>query len=293
MSEREHDSLNRFLFEHLPVRGELVRLDATWREVLQRYDYPPRIRELLGQTMAATALLAATIKFQGRITVQMDGDGPVRMLVVQCNEDFHLRGLAHGPEHGGDPGDDESLVGRARLVITIEPEAQSERYQGVVEVDGDEIAGAVETYFARSEQLPTRLWLAADGESAAGMLLQNVPGPSEDADGWPRTVQLADTVSAAELQRLPATQLLRRLFHEEDLRLFEARPVSFRCSCSRARIESVLLAMGRDEAEQILAEEGSVRVTCEFCNRRYELDAVDVAQLFAADIRMPPPDTRQ
>ncbi len=285
----EGDSLHRFLFERFPVRGELVRLNATWRSVLERGDYPPPVQAVLGDAMAAAALLAATIKFQGQLTLQIQGGSALTLLVVQCNQNFNLRGLAHwkGPIDAG-----TRLIGKARLVITIEPGGTGERYQGIVEVDGDDIGAALETYFRQSEQLPTRLWLASDTRCAAGLLLQRVPGESGDADAWNRVLTLADTVTGDELRTLPPRQLLRRLYHEEEVRLFEARPVSFRCGCSRERIERVLIGMGHEEAESILADEGAIRVTCEFCNKRYEFDPVDVEQLFASGPQTPPSSTR-
>ncbi|HYW91716.1 MAG TPA: Hsp33 family molecular chaperone HslO [Gammaproteobacteria bacterium] len=283
------DSLHRFLFEHFPVRGELVRLNATWRSVLERCDYPPPVRALLGEAMSAAALLSATIKFQGQLTLQIQGQGAVNLLVVQCNHNFNLRGLAHwhGPvqERG-------NLIGTARLVITIEQSESGERYQGIVEVDGDDIGAALETYFRQSEQLPTRLWLSSDERCAAGMLVQRLPGESADADAWNRVVTLAGTVRGEELRMLAPRRLLRRLFHEEELRLFEPRPVSFRCGCSRERIERVIVGMGQQEAESILADEGSIRVACEFCNKRYEFDRVDVEQLFSGATQAPPSSTR-
>ncbi len=285
MSERDRDSLHRFLFEAFPVRGELVRLDAAWREVLARYDYPPAVRDLLGQTMSAAALLAATIKFEGHLTLQMHGNGALDLLVVQCTSGLNLRGLARWQGAGDVSAAD--LLGQGRLVITIEPTGGGERYQGIVPAEGGSIAGIVEEYFSRSEQLPTRLWLDADGDCAAGLLLQRLPGQSDDADAWNRTGKLAETVSGAELRELPAEQLLLRLFHEETVRLFESHPVSFRCGCSRERIESLIRGMGVDEARDILHQEGSIRIACEFCNRRYELDAVDVAQLFSAPVAVP------
>ena len=285
MSEREPDSLHRFLFEDFPLRGELVRLDATWREVLARYDYPPAVRGVLGETLAAAALLAATIKFSGHLTIQLHGDGALSLLVVQCDSELHLRGLARWEGEGEQSA--EKLLGEGRLVITIEPDDGGERYQGIVPAAGGSIAAIIGEYFERSEQLSTRLWLAAGAHSVAGLLLQRLPGDSEDADAWNRTGQLAGTVTTEELRELPAEQLLQRLFHEETVRLFESHPVSFHCGCSRERIESVIQGLGVDEARTILQEQGAIRVACEFCNRRYQLDAVDVAALFATPVAVP------
>jgi molecular chaperone Hsp33 len=279
--DRAHDSLQRFVFEHSPIRGEIVRLDATWRAVLERRDYPLPIRSLLGELMAAASLLAASIKFEGRLTMQAKGDGPVKLLVVECTSRQTLRGLAQwdGPVPvGGVP----QLLGGGQLVITIEPD-KGERYQGIVAVDGESVAEVLEHYFARSEQLSTRLWLAADEAQAAGMLLQRLPKDERhDPDTWERAVHLGSTITRDELLTLPVRDILHRLYHEDDIRLFSGHPVSFRCSCSRARVESVLRMLGREEVRSILAERGNVEVDCEFCGSHYELDPVDAEQLFAA-----------
>lgn len=279
--DRAHDSLQRFVFEHSPIRGEIVRLDATWRAVLERRDYPLPIRSLLGELMAAASLLAASIKFEGRLTMQAKGDGPVKLLVVECTSRQTLRGLAQwdGPVPvGGVP----QLLGGGQLVITIEPD-KGERYQGIVAVDGESVAEVLEHYFARSEQLSTRLWLAADEAQAAGMLLQRLPKDERhDPDTWERAVHLGSTITRDELLTLPVRDILHRLYHEDDIRLFSGHPVSFRCSCSRARVESVLRMLGREEVQSILAERGNVEVDCEFCGSHYELDPVDAEQLFAA-----------
>lgn len=287
MTQRDSDVLSRFIFERTHVRGELVHLDATWRAILERRDYPEPVRELLGQAMAAAALLITTIKFTGSLILQIQGDGPVSLIVVQAKHDRTLRGLAHWTDPVL-PGPLAQLVGDARLAITIDQGGDRERYQGIVALNTEEtLAHALEEYFARSEQLATRLWLVANDERAAGMLLQALPGETDDADAWNRTVQLADTLSREELLELPQREVLRRLFHEEDVRLFEPEPVSFRCSCSRERIETVLRGLGYDEVQSIIAEQGRVSVDCEFCNQNYLFDAVDVEKLFAAGEHQP------
>lgn len=277
------DSLHRFLFEHLPVRGEVVHLDASWQAALEYTDYPPPVRSLLGQAMAAASLLASTLKFSGAMTLQVQGDGPVSLLVVQCSSEMMLRGMAqHADDIAPETGFQE-LVGEGNMAITIEPADQSERYQGIVSMEGDSLAACLEGYFQRSEQLATRLWLAADGDAASGLLLQVIPGEEEgeDGDAWNHTVTLADTVTDRELCHLPVEELLHRLYNEDDVRLFEARPVVFRCSCSRDKIADVLRRLGQDEVRDIVAEQGQVSVGCEFCGRRYNFDAVDAEGLFA------------
>jgi molecular chaperone Hsp33 len=287
-----HDTLQRFLFEHAPIRGEIVRLDATWRAVLERRDYPPAVRDTLGEFMAAAALLVTTLKFDGRLIIQAQGDGPVKLLVVECSSGHAMRGLAHWD---GDvqPAGLRELLGSGKIVITIDPENSRERYQGIVDVAGTTVAEALEHYFATSEQLDTRLWLAADHGQATGMLLQKLPQRDEaDTDAWGRAVHLGSTVTRHELLHLPAPEIVHRLYHEEDIRLFSGVPVSFRCSCSRGRVESVLRMLGRDEVRSIIAERDKIDVDCEFCGSHYTFDAVDAEQLFAAEHMTDPGLTR-
>ncbi len=290
---RSHDNLQRFVFEGAPIRGEIVRLDATWRAVLERRDYPPAVRDILGEFMAAAALLTATIKFEGRLIMQVKGTGPIKLLVVECTSTRAMRGLAQW-EGEPSPGPVAKLLGGGQLVITIDPEEGRERYQGIVTLEGMTVAEALEHYFAQSEQLETRLWLAADLEQAAGMLLQKLPdSQQQDTETWARAVHLGSTITRGELLSLPVPDVLQRLYHEEDIRLFARKPVSFRCSCSRDRVEAVLRMLGHAEVQGILAEQGEVSVDCEFCGSHYEFDAVDAEQLFAASFTVPAPTLRQ
>jgi molecular chaperone Hsp33 len=287
----EFDSFQRFLFENLGIRGELVRLDASWQTVLERHPYPPSVSSQLGQALAAVLLLSATIKFKGSLILQAQGDGPLHTLVAQATHQRTIRGLAHwrGDVIGGTLSD---IYGTGNLVLTIRNE-DSDPYQGIVALEGDDLAGAIQTYFSRSEQLATRLWLAADDQRAAGLLIQELPTQQRNRDDWTRVEYLADTVTGPELLNLPSQELLYRLFNEERVRLFDSEPISFRCGCSRERIESVLLSLGTNEIQSILEHEESVEVGCEFCNRRYRFDRVDIGGLFANEIKLPPPATRQ
>jgi len=286
------DSLQRFLFEHAPVRGELVHLDATWQAVLDRHDYPAPLRRILGELMAAAGLLAATLKFDGAMVLQLHGSGPVKLLVVECTSEQTLRATAKWEgELGGD--DLPALLGTGRFVITLVGEDRGQTYQGVVDLAGRSVAACLEHYMLSSEQLETRLWLATDDTQAAGMLLQRLPGQTEqDDDAWRRIGHLAATLKPEELLGLDARTILHRLYHEDDVRLFEARPVSFRCSCSTERVVSMLRMLGPDEVRSVVAEQGGVEVTCEFCNKRYRLDPVDAEQVFAADSMSPAGPTR-
>jgi molecular chaperone Hsp33 len=286
------DSLQRFIFEGVPVRGEIVHLDATWRAVLERHDYPAPLRAVLGELMAAAALLSATLKFDGSLILQMQGSGTVKLIVVECTSEQTMRATAKWDGELG-AGSFRELVGDGRFVITIAPSDGKQTYQGIVELAGDSVSEVLEHYMAASEQLETRLWLGADGAQAAGMLLQRVPGSEgDDPDAWNRAVTLGGTVTGRELLTLPARQIIRRLFHEEDVRVFDARIVSFRCSCSRERVVNMLRLLGHAEVRSIVAERGEVDVNCEFCNKHYALDAVDAEQIFAAEVVTPAATTR-
>jgi molecular chaperone Hsp33 len=286
------DTLQRFIFEHAPIRGEMVQLAASWQAVTERHDYPAPLRQILGELMAAGALLAATLKFDGTLILQMHGSGPVKLAVVECTSDHAMRATAKW--EGDIPeGNLRALLGSGRFVISLVPESGQQSYQGVVDLDSDSIAAALEHYMASSEQIATRLWLACDGKRAAGLLIQKLPQQeSADADAWPRAEHLAATVKPEELLQLEPARLLHRLFHEEDLRVFEPRPVYFRCSCSRERVVGMLRMLGPDEVRGVVAERGEVEVRCEFCNRRYAFDAVDSEEVFAAAVAAPGDPTR-
>ncbi|MCR4302333.1 MAG: Hsp33 family molecular chaperone HslO [Sulfuricaulis sp.] len=287
------DSLQCFIFEHAPIRGEIVHLDTTWHAVLERRDYPPRVRDVLGELMAAAALLTSTLKFEGRLIMQLQGRGPVRLLVVECSSDRTMRAIAQWDGEVPDAPLSE-LVGDGRLAVTIDPQKSKERYQAIVNLEGHTVAEAFENYFARSEQLDTRLWLASNPKQAAGMLLQRLPDKplTDDDDAWGRAVHLGSTITREELLALPVREIIHRLYHEEDICLFSRMPVSFRCSCSRDRVESVLRMLGHGEIHSILAEQGMVRVDCEYCGSRYEFDRIDAEQLFTNLPNIPATRTR-
>jgi len=284
------DSIRRFMFEGAPIRGEIVQLDATWRAVLERHEYPPLLQTLLGEMMAASALLSATLKFDGAMLMQVQGSGPLRLLVVECTSAGTLRATAKWdalPEQAGFA----DLLRDARCAITLIQPDGSQSYQGVVEVVGDNVAEMLMHYMRHSEQIETALTVAADGMRVGGLLLQRLPESADD-DRWDRVCMLASTVEAAELLGLAPLDVVRRLFHEEDVRLFEPQPLAFRCACSKARVESMLTMLGPEEVESVLAEQGRIEVTCEFCNRAYRFDPVDAAQLFVGGTRSPGSPTR-
>jgi molecular chaperone Hsp33 len=293
------DRLLKFLFRGAPVRGEIVRLDDAWQRMTRFHDYPPAVTALLGQMTAAAALLAANIKFNGALTLQVQGDGPVRLLVVECQPDFRLRATAKLRE-GATIAADAALTdlvnahGSGRCLITLDPRDRlpgQQPYQGVVPLAGDSIAAALESYMQQSEQLETRLWLAANGTTATGVLLQKLPreggtadhgaAGARDDDAWPRACLLAGTLQPDEMLAASAETLAQRLFWEERLDHMAPAAPTFACSCSRERIGRMLLSMGRAEVDDIVAEQGRVEVTCDFCNARQSFDAVDIGQLFA------------
>jgi molecular chaperone Hsp33 len=293
---RDRDSLHRFLFEQFPIRGHLVHLDASWQALIEHRDYPEAIRNLLGEAVAASLLLAATIKFDGVLSLQLQGDGPVHLLLVQCTSGLGVRGLARFRE--GDYSDARKisdLLGAGNLTVTLETDDGAQRYQGIVPISGERLAESLQLYFENSEQLPTRLWLQTDAAGASGMLLQKLPegvasGPKLAADAaalddaWRRVQIIGDTLTPEELRTLSDQEILHRLFNEDDVRLFEPAPVFFRCRCSRERVSSMLQGLGEKETRSVLAERGEVEVRCDFCNRAYVFDAVDVAALFNSGV---------
>jgi molecular chaperone Hsp33 len=305
----DRDSLHRFMFEHFPIRGHLVHLDAAWRALIEHADYPPAIRDTLGEAAAASLLLAATIKFEGVLSLQLQGDGPVHLMLVQCTDGLGIRGLARYRDaerwantKAGTATDTPAgtvriadLIGAGNLTVTLETEDSSQRYQGIVSVTGQRLADSLQVYFENSEQLPTRLWLHADAQGASGMLLQRLPAANDPSgqgavdiaavdDAWRRVQLIAETLTPEEMRTLTDAQLLHRLFNEDDVRLFEAAPVYFRCRCSRERVSGMLQGLGETETRSILAERGEVEVRCDFCNRAYVFDAVDVARIFNAGV---------
>lgn len=285
----DRDTLHRFLFERYPIRGHLVHVDAAWRALIEHRRYPDTIRETLGEAVVASLLLAATIKFEGVLSLQLQGDGPVHLLLAQCTSGLGVRGLARYRDlNNTDDFRIRDLIGAGNLTVTLETDDGAQRYQGIVPIEGERVADSLQAYFQNSEQLPTRLWLHADAQGASGMLLQKLPGTSSvsaaDAaaieDAWRRVQLIGETLTPEELRTLEDAEILQRLFNEDDLRLFEPSPVYFRCRCSRERVAGMLQGLGEAETRSVIAERGKVEVHCDFCNRAYLFDAVDVAQLF-------------
>lgn len=279
---QDNDQIQGFIFENMPVRGTFVRLHASYQVALSKRPYPPAAQYLLGDALVVIALLTHTIKLQGALALQVQGEGPVTLLLSECTHDFHVRGLVHHEE----PliaGNLLELFGKGLMAITMKSDEAMQNYQGVIPLVGNTLAHSIESYFAQSEQLPTRFYLAHDNLSAVGLMLQTLPGheTSEGQEDWNYITTLADTLKEQELLNLSNQEILHRLFHQDAIRLFDSQPVSFRCSCSRSRMESVLLSLGEAELKEILKEYGAVDTFCEFCNHHYTFDPVDIHQLLA------------
>ncbi len=292
------DFTQRFLFDDADVRGELVSLGESYQHVLAKHTYPQPVAQLLGEMLAAAALLVGTLKFDGLLILQVRSSGAVPLLMIECSSEREVRGIAHyhAEQIEADAGLRE-LMPDGVLALTVDPK-QGQRYQGIVDLEGETLADCLSNYFATSEQLSTRFWLHADGQRARGLLLQQLPvdrlpDADERAASWEHLLTLANTLSAEELLGLDNETVLHRLYHEETVRLFEAQPLCFRCSCSRERSSRALISLGEPDAKALLSEHGGqVVIDCQFCNQRYAFDAADVVQLFAGGGSQNPSTTR-
>lgn len=293
--DKNIDTLQRFIFENTPVRGNIVNLTNTFQLALNKQHLPAGLKRALGELMAASALLTATLKMNGSLVLQIQSKGALKLLVVECTSDFGIRATA---KWNGEINDDQNLfdlIEHGQFVITLDPKDGGQTYQGIVPIEGDDISTILENYMMRSEQIDTKIWLCCDGNSAAGMLLQKLPdimnqviqneeSIEHDVDAWNRAGHLADTVTDDELLHLPTETLIHRLFHEEDVRLFEASNTKFFCSCTRSSVANMLRMLGNEEISSILEEQGKIEVNCDFCNTHYQFDKVDAAQLMASDV---------
>lgn len=290
------DKLQKFMFEAASVRGELVELSQTWQEIQARHEYPPAVKTVLGEMLSAAALLSANLKFNGSLIMQIHGDGPIKLLVVECDAGLRMRATAK-LSAGAIIGEHATLLelvnvnGNGRFAITLDPNEKlpgQQAYQGIVPLDGDSVASVIEHYMARSEQLDTKLWLAANDQVARGLLLQKLPdhGGTEtiaDSETWERSVMLASTLKNDELLATDIDTLLRRLFWEETIRVFEAQHPSFHCGCTREKVGSMLKMLGKEEVDSALAELSKLEINCDFCGQHYEFDKIDCTQLFVAE----------
>jgi len=287
------DLVRRFTLERHPIRGHAVRLSNAWQSLREHQDYPPAVQQLLGEAVGAVLLLAATLKFDGTLTLQMQGKGLVNLLVAQCTHDFRVRGMArHDPvarmEGGGEAGF-RSLAGEGQIVVTVEATDRASSYQGVVPITGNSLAESLEAYFEQSEQLPTRVLLAASAGVVAGMLVQRIPGvggtqvqiddTALDA-AWQKADDAMSSLDRATLLEDDVEQRLVNMFGVDEVRVFSGHEVKFECRCSRERVANVLRSLGVDEVRSVIAEQGTCTVTCEFCQKPYKFDAIDVEHLF-------------
>ncbi|MBJ6982456.1 Hsp33 family molecular chaperone HslO [Luteimonas sp. MC1572] len=289
MTHPDRDHLTRFLLPRAGVRGVHVHLDATWQSIASSDDYPPMVRAMLGESAAASALFTGHTKVDGRLSVQLRGTAGLRTLFAECTAAGTLRGIARVADGAGDIAGLHAIGEDALLAITIENpgigDREPVRYQSLVSLDAADLSAAFEAYFVQSEQLPTRLLLAADSDAAVGLMLQKLPGDSvADVDGWDRASALFATLRAGELLETGVAELLHRLFHEEDPQIVGGRPLEFACSCSRGRVEAMLASLGRVEAEAALAD-GVASVRCEFCGQAYTFDTAGIHAIFTEDRR--------
>lgn len=278
----QHDQLHRYLFEQFAVRGELVTVSETWKQILGNHNYPLPVKTLLGELLVATSLLTATLKFAGDITVQLQGDGPMSLAVINGNNQQQMRGVARVQGDIPENADLKTLVGNGYLVITISPE-EGERYQGVVGLEGDTLAACLEDYFMRSEQLPTRLFIRTgevDGQPAAGgMLLQVLPAQDAQPNDFEHLATLTETIKAEELFTLSATDVLWRLYHEEEVTVYDPQAVEFKCTCSRERCAGALKTLPDEEIDSIMAEDGEIDMHCDYCGTHYVFNSMDIAEI--------------
>lgn len=272
-----HDKLQRFIFEHAAVRGEIADVSQTFKQMLANHRYPLPVQLLLGEMLVVTSLLTATLKFEGDITVQLQGDGPLTLAVINGNHRQQLRGIARVQAEIPDGSSLKQMIANGTLAITINP-THGDRYQGIVALEGETLSECIEDYFQRSEQLPTRFFIRRDTQKAAGMLLQVLPAEVPDLSQFDHLTTLAATINLDELTSLSANEVLWRLYHQEEVVVFEPQQITFSCGCSRARCGEVLQSIATDLLEQILAEDGKIEMNCEYCGTSYQYDAIDIAE---------------
>lgn len=280
MTKANQDLLNRYIFEQRDVRGEIVQISDSFNAMLENHQYPDVVKQILGELLSATCLLTATLKFEGDINVQLQGDGPLNYAVVNGNHQQQMRAAARFNDDITQ-GTIPELIGSGFMVITISPKG-GERYQGVAALDHDSLAQCIEHYFETSEQLRTRVWLSTDvvTNKSAGMLLQVLPMAEKSQDDFTHLEALTNTITDDELLNLSATEVLTRLYHEDNPVVFEPQSISYECGCSREKTADAILKLPYEDALALIEERGDIEIVCQFCLTKYLFDAVDVEALF-------------
>jgi molecular chaperone Hsp33 len=280
------DQSRRFLFEHADIRGQMVQLGKAYRELLAIHQYPYGVSRLLGEFLSASVLLSSNLKFDGKLILQVRSEGQVPLLMAECDDTLQVRAIARGAQQAISD-DFDLLLRNGHLAITIDP-TRGQRYQGIVPLLQGSLARSLDNYFEHSEQLKTRIWLAADGHRASGLLLQQLPPQATRDDTlrrehWDHVCNLAATVTGTELLTLAGENLLHRLYHQDPVRLFAPTGVRFQCSCSRGRTRHALSTLSTTEILDLLDEQGSITLDCEFCNQSYRFARNDLADLLESD----------
>jgi molecular chaperone Hsp33 len=282
----EVDFCQRFLFEDQDVRGELVKLSSSFQELLAKKNYPPAIENLLGEFLVASVLLCSTIKFDGRLVLQARSEGPISLIMVECDSNQHIRGIVRHNDESME-GNFQTLLTGGTLAITIEP-LKGKTYQGIVPLEAGDLSACLQDYFVRSEQLDTCFIFAISNEQCAGMLLQQLPAqlnksPSSREDQWQTILHLASTVQNKELLSLRTDQVLYRLFNQYPIKMFASKAIQHKCSCSSERTAKALIAIGREEVLAIIEERGNVEISCEFCGLQYQFEPAQLNLLFESE----------
>ncbi len=278
---KETDSLQRFIFEHAPIRGEIAHLKETYQTIMNQRPYPPMVKNLLGEALISCLLLAGSIKFEGELSLQFQGDKRLPLLLVQCNHQLQMRAFASFQDDLENNDYADAFL-HGQMVLTINQYKQTQAYQSIVPIGATSMSENLTHYFSQSEQVASQVWLAVGDDMAAGMLLQLMPGQdtAHREQFWEYAVVLGQTVSEKELLNLDNPTLLNRLYHETELRLYEGRSVCFKCRCNEEKMREVLKILGEEEAKKLLKEREKIEVSCDFCNKLYSYDAIDITMLF-------------
>jgi molecular chaperone Hsp33 len=278
---QELDNTQRFIFEHADIRGEIIHLNRTYQRIMAQTKYPPKVAKLVAEACLAAVMTAASIKFEGQISIQFNGNNAFPLLLAKCTHDFKLRAMA---KFNPEVADDEYLNAflNGHLTITIEQDRKNKNYQSIVPIISESLSESLEHYFAQSEQVSTKIFFAVGKSEACGMLLQLMPGDNDQnrEEFWQYAVKIGETITQQELAELDNETILYRLYHETELRLFTAKPISFECTCSKEKMQALIRSLGKEEAQAIIQERGSIDISCEFCHSHYSFDEIDVTLIF-------------